>query len=243
MTANEKQSLALKKKIRKQNAFFQIGYMKRFHTAFQKLLQTTKEFDDIRSAEINLLTYKPASIARSHPAAWQFSPEKAGGYLLPLCGSHLIDITRFLFKEIKKVEAIVKFWPDKRDYSVNALFKTTTKIPVFYNISIVHFKGLGQPKGEWEEQITVNGSNGRITLKNPAWQGNLPIELTTNTEGRSRTEKIMDNEWQKQMNAFADGIKKDKVIGANAEDGYKVDKIMAAIYKSNRKHKPVRISD
>ena len=234
MTISQLQARKLKEKVIKNKTFFQLGYMKRFHKAFQKAKKTIKKIEPINSVEIKLQSYKPPSIRYAFPKTWQFSPEKTGGYILPLCGSHLLDMTRFLFGEIKTINSKIKFWPGNRDYSVSALLETSGKKPIFYDIAAVHFKGLGKPKGIWEEKITINGEYGQVILTNPAWKGNEPVEIVTNIRGKLKKESILDNQWQNQMNAFLVGLKNNRVQGATIFDGYEVDKVIADIYKMDK---------
>ncbi len=221
---------------------FQVGYMKRFNPGFRLLRESLAEIGEPLSAELRVLAERTPSPVES----WYRQPQQSGGGILMHSGSHLIDVIRFLLGEPARVDARVRYAPDvpDLDYATQALIDLESGLTVHPAAISTPAPGLGHTGEGWEETVEVIGSEGRVRLSSPNWQGTAPclVTLQRGGEGEARTRfPARGSQWEAEMAAFLHAVETRQPPVPDVIDGYRVDETLAAIYASAASRSPVEV--
>ena len=175
---------------------------------------------------------------------WRCSKELCGGGELIDQGVHIIDLCRwFTGEDVKQVygRTLTSFW--QSNVEDNAFFhlefdkgviaqchaswtnwKNSFSFEIFGNKGYLKISGLGGSYGKEKLEFGLR-----------APKGGLPeIEIFEYTD--------FDRSWVLEWNDFRKVIKKNKQQLVSGIDGYAVNKVVEAIYKSNEVNKPVPLS-
>lgn len=240
MTTNPQDSAELVARVRRRpNQVFQIGYMKRFNPAFQFVKQSLPQLGDLLNAHIRVLTYLRAPTA----ASWHGQPERVGGGILSHSGSHLLDVTRMLFGDPTRVDARVQDVPEREgfDRSSLTLIDMASGLTLYFSTLGVAISKIGSTQEGWEETVEVIGTNGRISLSSPNWQGTMPCVVTLQLDAENQKRTIYfdgPTQWEAQMKAFLAHLADTTPAKPDVVDGYKVDELIGTIYASGRERTP-----
>lgn len=244
LTTNPEQSADLVRLARERpRQVVEVGYMKRYNAGFRLVRDLLPRLGDLASVHIRILVETRPSTATT----WYRNAAKAGGGVLAHSGSHLLDVTRWLFGDPVRVDSRVRFVPDRpgSDWATVALIDLADGPPVYFSTLAVPIANLGHSQQGWEETIEVIGTAGRLLLSSPNWQGTLPpvVTLQLDEEGGQRRTIYPEptNQWETQMAAFSERLRDRRPGEPGVVDGYKVDEIIAAIYASGERRAPVDV--
>jgi myo-inositol 2-dehydrogenase/D-chiro-inositol 1-dehydrogenase len=244
MTTRPEESAELVRAVRGHpEIIFQVGYMKRFNPGFRLVKELLPQLGDILSAHIRVV----GGSRRVRGTTWHADPLRSGGGILYHSGSHLLDVTRMLFGDPVLVDARITADPadPRRDLSTLTLLDLQAGLPVYFSTVSTYIPKVGHTQQGWEETVEVIGSQGRVLLSSPNWQGTLPCIVTVQLEEEQQTRIIYppeDSQWALEFQAFVASLESRQQLHPDVVDGYKVDEILAAICASaaDRRPTPVR---
>lgn len=243
MTTRPEHAAALVAKGREHpRQLFHVGYMKRYNVGFRLVQESLPQIGDLVSAHVRVMVNYRNFTGES----WYQQPSTAGGGILEHSGSHLLDVTRWLFGDPVQVDSRVRYVPNMEglDMLSMTLMDMASGFPIYFSTVGVPITRLGHTQQGWEETIEVIGTRGRIHLSSPNWQGTLPpivqVQLDETNEVRTIYPDAV-SQWETQMHAFLENVRLRRQGHADVVDGYKVDEIIGAIYESGRRKAPVPI--
>jgi len=243
MTTTPEDSADLVAKARaRPGQLFQVGYMKRCNAGFRLLRDLLPELGELVSAHVRV-------IAESRPGGgeqWYRQPERSGGGVLTHSGSHLLDVTRWLFGEPVRVDARVQERPGAAglDWATTGLLDMENGATVYFSTLAVPISRLGHTQQGWEETIEVIGTRGRAHLSSPNWQGTLPCVVTLQLDEERQVRTIYPeptSQWETQARLFLERRETRQPGAPDAVDGYKVDELIGCVRESGRRRAPVEV--
>lgn len=244
MTTSPEDSADLVRQVRdRPDQVFEVGYMKRYNNAFRLVHDLLPSLGEIASVHVRVLVEsRPGGEER-----WHRQPAKAGGGILAHSGSHLLDVTRWLFGDPVRVDSRVRYVPERpgADWTTMTLMDMENEAAIYFSTIAVPIARLGHTQQGWEETVEVIGTRGRLALSSPNWQGTMPPVVTLQLdeeEGQIRT--IFPDpvsQWATQISAFIERLQTREPGYPGVEDGYRVDEIIAAIYESGQRRAPVEL--
>ena len=254
MTDSEAKSAELLSLLKNYRKNFQIGYMKRFFPATQKVLQLLPELGEVFSAYSRSYQGFEWEHDIYNNEGWKPKEGKgsairqlyAGG-MLNMAGSHLIDLMNLFLGIPKSVYALN--WSPK-DYDVemsgHGLFGLNNGGTAHLDVCSSPYSRDGLRQDGWDEKIEINGTKGRIEIFYVIWDkpmNNAPLVRYYSEKDKIYTEftfKKIDP-FHEQIVAFIDNCDKGIKSVPGAEEGYAVDKILSACYESAQKKEVVRL--
>lgn len=172
---------------------------------------------------------------------WRYDKKLSGGGELLDQGVHIIDLARWFVGEFRNAYGLTrtKFWNTKLDDNTFAFLEndqttfsfhvSTTNWKNIFSFEIFGDKGYLQIEGK-------GGSYGKETL---IWgKKNLGVAPDVKVFTFAKEDESWKREWE---NFFLAIEGKQKMIG-NAFDGLEANKIVAAIYRSSKIHKLIRLT-
>lgn len=240
MTINPQDSADLVARARRRpDQLFQVGYMKRFNPAFQLLKESLPQLGEILNAHIRVLTYLRAPTASS----WHGQPAQVGGGVLSHSGSHLLDVTRMLFGDPVRVDSRVQDAPGRAGFDrLSLTLMDMENGPAIYFSTIgVGISKIGHSQEGWEETVEIIGTDGRIALSSPNWQGTMPCVVTLQLDAENQQRTIYfdgPSQWERQMRVFLERLATNTPGRPDVVDGYKVDELIATINASGCERAP-----
>lgn len=245
MTENEEKSAALLDLLNNYDKNFQIGYMKRFYPATQKVVELLPEIGEVFSAYIRSYQafdwdfdiydcewYKPIDGQES------LVKRLYGGAALNQAGSHMLDLMNLFLDLPMRVYAAN--WAPKEydcDISSHALFTLPNAGVVHFDVCVSPYSRGGIRQDGWDETVQINGTKGRIEVFYSIWDkpmGNAPMVRYYSEQTKSYTEftfRKMDA-FQAEVDAFVANCKSGQKSIPGANEGYIVDKLISACYRS-----------
>jgi predicted dehydrogenase len=220
--------------------------MKRYNPAFQLVLETLPQLGELLSAYIRVVVgSRPRRPVQGK--TWHADPKKSGGGVLYHSGSHLMDVTRLLFGDPIRVDGRIIPDPDTpgRELSTLALLDMAAGPPVYFSTLYTSIPKVGHTQQGWEETVEVIGTEGRVRLSSPNWQGTLPCIVTIELGDESLTRTVYppdDSQWAREFQAFITSLQTRAQQQPDVVDGYKVDEILARIVESATERHPVPIA-
>lgn len=232
---------------------FQIGYMKRFFPATQKAVELLPEIGEVFSAYIRSYQggwveddvydspyWKPKDGKESHIRSF------SSGGMLNMGGSHMLDLMNLFLGEPESVYSL-NWGP--RDYDVemtsNSLFAMKSGARVHFEAAASPYAGVGIHKDGWDEVVELNGRKGRLEIHYTVWNRpmeNAPLVRLYREKDKAFTDFTFQtiNAFQEEICAFVDNCTAGKKSVPAAAEGYYVDKIIEACYKSAESNEVVR---
>jgi predicted dehydrogenase len=159
-------------------------------------------------------------------------------YYMLAHGSHLVDTARFLCGDLLEVNARLN-----RRFGAYSWFIDVA----FANGCMGHLDLTVAVRMDWHEGLTLYGENGSITAKtyNPWYYKSSDVEIFHEKDATYRRPLGADGHfYRRQLEGFADTILDGAAMrGADIADGVASVRAMAAIARSVRTGKPVRLAD
>jgi len=164
----------------------------------------------------------------------------AGGGILNMAGSHMLDLTGWLLGEPESIFCTT--WAPAgydAELHAHALFKMRSGLPVHFEAAVSNFKGTGVYANGWDELIQIDGTKGRIEVAYPVWnrpEGYAARARIYREAGKSweEFEHQAVNPFRLEMEAFAKACDGEAVDIPTLRDGVLVDLWIDACYESSR---------
>ncbi|MDR1247470.1 MAG: Gfo/Idh/MocA family oxidoreductase [Clostridiales Family XIII bacterium] len=232
------QSRRLVEKVQKTGAVFQAAYMKRFNPGFRKIKEALDVIGNIEFVNCTTVESGAANQVsqRDSSSPWKTDPALSGGGNLTHVGSHVVDLLRFLFGEVKTVSCTLRRdSEDAPEYYANARLKMSNGVNADLRIGRVDIPDLGPGweifNGGWNEYVEVIGDRGYIRADNPSWEGLGAIRVTSWFKGMHgpKTEYFESRlQWANEISAFAKACGAGRLCSdsSSAVDAYRVDYIV-----------------
>ena len=232
------QALPLVESLNKSNITNMIGYMARNIDSFNK----GKEI--LESGCLGTLQYVKGTVYVSQlfkkGKGWRYDPKIAGGGVLLSQGSHLIDLLTWYFGKVSRVNADVLsvYSPGIEDFAHVALnFNSGLKGWIDASWSV-------RFKRKMELRIDILGENGSLIISDDTLQlfldserGGWPSGKTYLSANDLFTGVYIDIGGAKftyQAQKFLESIENGKKINPDIEQGYHVQQVVDAAYKSSQ---------
>ena len=250
LTADAHESKELVEKVQKSKIIFMMGFMKRHHTAFNKMKEFVNELGPVLHANVHQCIHVPIDQIQAQQLRqqwWGWDKEASRGGSLVHSGSHELDIIRFLTGEPISITAHLKFVPGLKgmDHYCAALLEMDQGFSTLIDFTAMPYSKYGAEHGGWIEQIEIYCEKGWVKLTNHTWDGSVPPQLIYYKEANQSLETIYtgdSRQWENEMQHFVECILKKKNSSPGVIDGYRVDQIIADAYLSELENRKVEIS-
>jgi predicted dehydrogenase len=234
-----KESRAMVAAARKARRIVKVGFNHRFHEGLRKA------HDIVESGAIGKILFIRARYGhggrKGMEKEWRFSKKISGGGELLDQGVHIIDLARWFAGEFDEVYGLTqtKFWKTKVDDNAFALM-TNKRTTVSFHVSTTNWKNVFSFEIFGEKGFLQidgkNGSYGRETLS----YGKANLGFTPDVE--IFLFESQDHSWEREWEHFVDAILKRKKVSGDAMDGLRANEIVAALYKSSRLGRKVKLT-
>ena len=239
---NVKESRVILSAAEKNNKIVKTGFNHRFHPAVMKAKELIE--NDSIGELINIRARYGHGGRPGMEQEWRCSKELCGGGELIDQGVHLIDLCRwFTDKDVDQVygKTYRSFW--ESDVEDNAFFhlEFDGNILAQCHVSWTNWKNIFSfeifGKDGYIKIDGLGGSYGKETLE---------VGYRQPTGGTPAIEHFEfddeDTSWSLEWQEFKQAIEENKEPSGSGKDGYAVNVIIDAIYKSNKLNKPVSIN-
>ena len=212
-----------------------VCYYQRFNRRHQKIkeLLDAGEIGRVTAARLNFSSLKP-----DEPGAWRQTPELGGGGNLMDCGSHCVDLLRYLIGEVTQVTALV----DTLAFSY-PVDDTATMLLKLDNgshaVVSTHWSTL-IPDDQESAALAIYGTEGTILsapLHDKFSRGTLRL-MTAKAQTEYRFE---ESTHVTMLEAFADSVEHNRPVPVTGRDGVIASTIIAAAYQSANQGKAISI--
>lgn len=247
MTTNLADALSLVEAVRKSGLVFQIGYMKRFVPAVIKAKELVPRLGKLLSGSVRV--YHPMSRSALELAGgdfWLLNPEKGGGGVLVHSGSHMLDLMRFLVGEPVAVDARTSIYKDILDYHATAYFQMEAGFTTFFESGWLDLPNLGVRHNGWDERIEITGERGKLEVYTMWWTRpdiEEPFVRFYSAEDRTvyQYHPEISDCFVEEVRSFVEAIRTGRKPSPDVYDGYMVQAIIDAIYKSSARNTRMEI--
>ncbi|MDH7601792.1 MAG: Gfo/Idh/MocA family oxidoreductase [Armatimonadota bacterium] len=247
MTTNLEDAAALLEAVRKSRRLFQIGYMKRFVPAACKAKELVPRLGKLLSGVVRV--YHPMSKEGLESAGgdfWLLNPSKGGGGVLVHSGSHMLDLMRFLAGDPIAVDAKTHFYKGIIDYYDTAYFQMAGDFTMFFESGWLDLPNLGVRDNGWDERIELTGEHGRLELFTMWWtrpDTEEPFVRFYSADDRTvyKYHPEIRDCFVEEVKAFVNAVKSGGPVSPDAYDGYMVQAIIDAVYKSGAQGRRIEI--
>lgn len=212
-----------------------VCYYQRFNRRHQKIkdLLDAGEIGRVTAVRLNFSSLNP-----DEPGAWRQAPELGGGGNLMDCGSHCVDLIRFLVGEVTQVSALVDTlaFGYPVDDTATMLLKLDNGSQAVVS---THWSTL-IPDDQESAALAIYGTEGTILsapLHEKLSRGTLRV-LTAKGETEYHFEQSAH---VAMLEAFADSVEHDTPLPMTGRDGVIVSKVIAAAYESAAQGRAVNI--
>ena len=238
MTSNLPDAKALVAAVEAGDVIFQIAYMKRFIPAVRKAKELIPKLGKLLSGIVRV--YHPfGKEGWNHVGGdiWLLNKEKGGAGVLVHSGSHMMDAMRFLCGDPISVEA--KCHTNKGlDYYDTAYFQMEAGHTMFFESGWLDLQNLGVRHNGWDERIEITGENGRLEVYTMWWARpdiEIPfVRFYSAEDGETREiYPPAKNPFVEEVVSFVNSIKEGKQGQPDVYDGYMVQAMIDAIYRSD----------
>jgi predicted dehydrogenase len=239
---NVEESRVILSSAEKNNKIVKTGFNHRFHPAVMKAKELIK--NDSIGELINIRARYGHGGRPGMEKEWRCSKELCGGGELIDQGVHIIDLCRwFTSSEVTQVygKTFTSFW--ETDVEDNAFFNLDFNDGIYAqcHVSWTNWKNIFS--------FEIFGENGYIKINGLGGSyGKETIEVGYRQPGSGvpQIERFEydenDNSWSLEWKDFKEAIKNNFEPNGSGQDGYMANKIVNAIYKSNKLNKPVPLS-
>lgn len=245
MTHSAESSASVVELLRGYKKVFQVGYMKRFFPATAKAVELLPELGTIFSAYITSYQgFERTSDPYVDPS-WQPQGGKpssirtyACGGMLNMAGSHMLDLMNLLLGAPATVYS--QSWsPANFDAETNshALFRMKSGAVVQFEAAMSPYSRDGLWRDGWDECVEINGSAGKLQVFYVVWDRptqNAPLVRFYSEKTKSHTECTFAkvDAFQDQIASFVKTCQEGGKAVPGAAEGYYVDRVIDACYRS-----------
>ncbi len=224
---------------------FQIGYMKRFFPATNKVPELLPEIGEVISGYVR--SYQgfewdkdiyDDDMWRPKDGKPSYIRQFACGGMLNMAGSHMLDLLGFFIGAPAKVYA-ANWSPASYDAEMNAhaLFTMPSRAIVHFEATCSPYSRAGRWQDGWDEKIEINGTRGRIEVFYGIWDkpmNNAAMVRLYKESDKTHTEFTFPkvDAFTEEVRAFVDNCKAGKKSIPGLKEGAAVDKVISACYKS-----------
>ena len=212
-----------------------VCYYQRFNRRHQKIkeLITAGEIGQVTAARLNFSSLKP-----NEPESWRQRPELSGGGNLLDCGSHCVDLLRYLVGEVTQVSALVDTiaFTYPVDDTATMLLKLDNGAQAVVS---AHWSTL-IPDEEESSALAIYGTGGTI-LSAPLHEKFSRGTLKLMTEIQQTEYHFDQSTHTSMLEAFAASIEHNEPIPVTGQDGVVTSRIIAAAYESAREGRVITI--
>lgn len=236
--------------VKESKRVLQVGHMKRFDAG----LQSAKSFVDSEMGEMLALkawycdsTHRYAMTDAVQPLIVMSANARKPAvdpkadlqrYFMLAHGCHVLDLARYLAGEIVEVEARLR-----NRFGAYCWFVDVA----FANGALGHLDLTIAVRMDWHEGLQLYGENGSVIAKtyNPWYYKSSDVDIFREATGETTRVLGADGHfYRRQLEGFADVILNGApMTGADVEDGVASVRGMAAIAKSVKTGKPVKLSE
>ena len=238
MSISLQQAETLRQSVRDRNAFFQVGYMKRYHPVMQRFREW---LPDIGPIEMGLLRcYQPfPEWLWKEPGSWFTQKDLSGGGSLVHGGSHMLDLLHWCLGDVSAVSARVhmKAGTDV-DWHSSALLEMASGSTILFECGWFEHSNRGPKHDGWDEMFQLRGPGGVATLFPAFWD--RPTALTPTAELYTETSHSTQTFAEGPVDYFAEEIvdfvarvERGEQPAITVDDGFRVDRLIQTIYQSS----------
>lgn len=203
-----------------------ICYYQRFNRRHQKIreLVASGAIGQVTAVRINFSGLSP-----ENPDAWRQNSELGGGGNLMDCGSHCVDLLRYLLGEVTQVSALVDtlVFSYQVDDTATLLLKMANGA---HAVVTSHWSTLIPGEGE-TSSLAIYGDKGTI-LSYPLHDKFSRGELTLATETERTVYRYEKSTHVALLEAFASSVEENRPAPITGYDGLRVSEIIEAAYES-----------
>ena len=246
MTSNLPDAKALVGAVEASDRIFQVAYMKRFLPAVQKAKELIPRLGKLLSGIVRV--YHP--FPRENwdlvgGSVWLLNKEKGGAGVLVHSGSHMLDAMCFLCGDPVSVGAKCHF-NKGLDYYDTAYFEMEAGFTMFFESGWLDLPNLGIRDNGWDERIEITGDKGRLELFTMWWTRpdiEVPfVRVYTAEDAETRDIYPPTKDcFEEEVIAFVDSAKEGRQGRPDVYDGYMVQAIIDAVYRSSDEDRRVPI--
>lgn len=240
MAISLQQAEVLVRQVREQGAFFQVGYMKRFHPVMRKFKELLPQIGQV---EMGLLRcYQPFPEALwTAPRLWFTTRGKSGGGPLVHGGSHMLDLLHWYLGDVAAVDARVRRKPGTNvDWHTSAILEMANGSTILFENGWFEHTNWGPQHDGWDEMLQLRGPAGVITLHTTFWD--RPTALVPSIQLYTEETRTVQIHAEGPVDYFVEEVKdfvqkfeKGQPPTVTVEDGYWVDHLIQAIYLSGER--------
>lgn len=249
MTTTVEDALRLVEKVKQADAIYQVGYMKRYNSAFILVKELLKKIGRLETAHFR--AFHPCSaetlekMAANPDPGWKHTASQTGGGMFVHGGSHSLDLLRWYCGDPTAVCAVVKNIERLDiDYQASCFFEMDNGMGVFFETYWHPLTKVGVWEDGWDEKIELNGTKGRIEVFADIFNCDRIPLVKLYLEEDKQVQKFTppgDNQFHHQIKKFAENIKSGSKPQPDVVDGYRVQEITDAVYLAGKEHKRVEI--
>lgn len=245
MTHSAESSASVVEMLRDYKKVFQVGYMKRFFPATAKVVELLPELGTIFSAYITSYQGFERTNDPYADKGWQPQDGKpswtktyACGGMLNMAGSHMLDLMN-LFLGAPDTVYSQSWSPAEYDAETNshALFRMKSGAVVQFEAAMSPYSRDGLWRDGWDECIEINGTRGKVQIFYVIWDrptNNAPLVRFYCEKTKTHTEFTFPkvDAIQQQLASFVSACKEGRKSACGAAEGYYVDRVIDACYRS-----------
>jgi len=234
---------------------FYTSYMKRFIPAVEKARELLPKIGPVVSSYFRSYQKwgpvwgpQPSSgFFHKPPDAPSEVIRRYGGGMLPMGGSHILDLILFLLGRPFRLAAWMVEPPD-RDYDLQATaILETANGPVHFEALAHPLERIGFWKDGWDERFEINGLQGRLELYSAPWndvthKASLLVHYDNQTGCATEYRFAPVSPFERAIARFAPHIARGVQGEQSALTGWEVDHLIDHIRLSAREKQMVTIS-
>jgi predicted dehydrogenase len=227
----------------------QVGFMKRFDPAMRAAHDALREIGQIQCGTFrSYLPFTPAGWEQAKQR-WILSKRQSGGGALIHSGSHALDAVLWFCGPVEEVVGQLRYREDLADieYMAQAMLWTTSGAAVFLDVGWLGLTGIGHRCDGWDEVFTVTGDKGVVTIRTCWWNQSdaaaTVVEVYTEANRASRVLPLGPSDhFNREIAGFLQAIERRGLPEVTLRDGYRVQTLIDAIYRSDSAGARVRVS-
>jgi predicted dehydrogenase len=250
LSLNIKEAQEIASEVEKAGVKFQLGFMMRFHTAHQKIMQMLSQ------GKLGQPVFGRAQLTCWYPpieGAWRQNPELGGGGSVVDLASHCIDLLEMFFGPVVKVSAFIDSlthdYPVEDSNVILLKFASGAHATVDNNFNV--------PDLSASNVLEIYGTRGSVVAEGSIGQssnGKLTMRLEEDDkgydaaqvrdEGNVETVEIEgDNIYKSQIGEFVLAIRENRIPQNGLANALKNMRLMEAIYASARTGQVVTLEE
>ena len=213
-----------------------VAYYQRFNRRHQKIKELigSGAIGQVTAARVNM-----SGLSAENPASWRQRPELGGGGNLMDCGSHAVDLLRYLVGEVTQVSALVDTLVF--DYGVD---DTATMLLKFdhgaQGVVTSHWSTLIPDPNE-SSSLVIYGTEGMV-LSAPLHEKQSRGTLTLLADSEQTEYRFEGSTHVAMLEAFAASVERGEPVPITGADGLAVSRVIAAAYESSRTGQAIPIA-